>query len=76
MIMLVCFPVLSSYTLQNIQEDKDSSYVFCKWGHIGNEKIGGIKLEDMSKANSIPEFKTLFLEKIGNTWKASENKNF
>ncbi|XVF32425.1 hypothetical protein REPUB_Repub17cG0081600 [Reevesia pubescens] len=67
--------VNSYYILQIIQEDKVSDcYVFRKWGRIGDELIGGSKLEEMSKSNSIREFKRLFLEKTGNTWEAWEQK--
>ncbi|KAJ4805650.1 Poly [ADP-ribose] polymerase [Rhynchospora pubera] len=65
----------SYYILQIIQEDKGSDcYVFRKWGRVGNEKIGGIKLEEMSKDDAIQEFKRLFLEKTGNRWEAWEQK--
>ncbi|XP_047316046.1 poly [ADP-ribose] polymerase 1 [Impatiens glandulifera] len=61
----------SYYILQIIQEDKGSScYVFRKWGRVGNEKIGGKKLDNMSKMDAIQEFKRLFLEKTGNPWEA------
>ncbi|XVF80933.1 hypothetical protein PTKIN_Ptkin15bG0115300 [Pterospermum kingtungense] len=67
--------VNSYYILQIIQEDKGSDcYVFRKWGRVGNEKIGGNKLEEMSKSDAISEFKRLFLEKTGNTWEAWEQK--
>ncbi|XP_022758375.1 poly [ADP-ribose] polymerase 1-like isoform X2 [Durio zibethinus] len=67
--------VNSYYILQIIQEDKGSGcYVFRKWGRVGNEKIGGKKLEEMSKSDAISEFKHLFLEKTGNTWEAWEQK--
>ncbi|EOX94505.1 hypothetical protein QUC31_004563 [Theobroma cacao] len=67
--------VNSYYVLQIIQEDKASDcYVFRKWGRVGNEKIGGNKLEEMSKLDAISEFKRLFLEKTGNTWEAWEQK--
>ncbi|XP_022728046.1 poly [ADP-ribose] polymerase 1-like [Durio zibethinus] len=67
--------VNSYYILQIIQEDKVSDcYVFRKWGRVGNEKIGGSKLEEMSKSDAISEFKRLFLEKTGNTWEAWEQK--
>ncbi|KAL4362846.1 hypothetical protein GQ457_04G027370 [Hibiscus cannabinus] len=68
--------VNSYYILQIIQEDKGSGcYVFRKWGRVGNEKIGGNKLEEMSKSDAIIEFKRLFLEKTGNTWEAWEQKD-
>ncbi|XP_021281109.1 poly [ADP-ribose] polymerase 1 [Herrania umbratica] len=67
--------VNSYYILQIIQEDKASDcYVFRKWGRVGNEKIGGNKLEEMSKLDAVSEFKRLFLEKTGNTWEAWEQK--
>ncbi|XVE77898.1 hypothetical protein DITRI_Ditri13aG0100800 [Diplodiscus trichospermus] len=67
--------VNSYYILQIIQEDKGSDcYVFRKWGRVGNEKIGGSKLDEMSKSDAISEFKRLFLEKTGNTWEAWEQK--
>ncbi|TKY62377.1 Poly of ADP-ribose polymerase 1 [Spatholobus suberectus] len=65
----------SYYILQIIQEDKGSDcYVFRKWGRVGNDKIGGIKLEEMSKSDAICEFKRLFYEKTGNPWEAWEQK--
>ncbi|XVF21621.1 hypothetical protein REPUB_Repub12eG0106200 [Reevesia pubescens] len=67
--------VNSYYILQIIQEDKAlDCYVFRKWGRVGSAKIGGTKLEEMSKSNAISEFKRLFLEKTGNTWEAWEQK--
>ncbi|KAK8358506.1 hypothetical protein V6Z11_A04G026600, partial [Gossypium hirsutum] len=67
--------VNSYYILQIIQEDKGSGcYVFRKWGRVGNEKIGGSKLEEMPKSDAISEFKRLFLEKTGNSWEAGEKK--
>jgi poly [ADP-ribose] polymerase len=65
----------SYYILQIIQEDKGSDcYVFRKWGRVGNEKIGGNKVEEMSKSDAVHEFKRLFLEKTGNTWESWEQK--
>lgn len=65
----------SYYILQIIEEDKGSDcYVFRKWGRVGNEKIGGNKLEEMSKSDAIQQFKRLFLEKTGNSWEAWEQK--
>lgn len=65
----------SYYILQIIQDDKSSDcHVFRKWGRVGNEKIGGVKLEEMSKSDAIREFKRLFLEKTGNPWEAWEQK--
>ena len=68
----------SYYILQIIEEDKGHEcYVFRKWGRVGNEKIGGKKLEQMSKIEAIDEFKHLFLEKTGNSWEIWElRKNF
>ncbi|KDP21330.1 hypothetical protein JCGZ_21801 [Jatropha curcas] len=68
--------VNSYYILQIIQDDKGSDcHVFRKWGRVGNEKIGGIKLDEMSKSDAICEFKRLFLEKTGNSWEAWEQKS-
>ncbi|XP_061354004.1 poly [ADP-ribose] polymerase 1 isoform X2 [Gastrolobium bilobum] len=67
--------VNSYYILQIIQEDKGSGcFVFRKWGRVGNDKIGGDKLEEMPKSDAICEFKRLFLEKTGNPWEAWEQK--
>lgn len=67
--------VNSYYILQVIEEDDGSEcYVFRKWGRVGSEKIGGQKLEEMSKTDAIKEFKRLFLEKTGNPWEAWECK--
>ncbi|KAJ3678554.1 hypothetical protein LUZ60_002357 [Juncus effusus] len=67
--------VNSYYILQIIEEDKGKDcYVFRKWGRVGNEKIGGTKLEEMSKEDAIHEFKRLFFEKTGNHWEAWEKK--
>lgn len=41
---------------------------------MGNEKIGGSKLEELSKSDAIDQFKRLFLEKTGNPWEAWESK--
>jgi len=41
---------------------------------VGNDKIGGNKLEEMSKSDAIREFKRLFFEKTGNPWEAWEQK--
>ncbi|KAG9441461.1 hypothetical protein H6P81_017315 [Aristolochia fimbriata] len=70
--------VNSYYILQIIQEDKGSNcYVFRKWGRVGNEKIGGSKLDEMPMADCIREFKRLFLEKTGNPWEAwQKRQNF
>ncbi|GJR32265.1 poly [ADP-ribose] polymerase 1 [Tanacetum coccineum] len=63
------------YILQIIEDDKGSDcHVFRKWGRVGNEKIGGTKLEEFSKTDAIKEFKRLFLEKTGNSWEAWEQK--
>lgn len=65
----------SYYILQIIEEDKGSDcFVFRKWGRVGNDKIGGTKLEEMSKSDAICEFKRLFYEKTGNPWEAWEQK--
>ncbi|KAK2387997.1 Poly [ADP-ribose] polymerase 1 [Trifolium repens] len=65
----------SYYILQIIEEDKGSDcYVFRKWGRVGNDKIGGSKLEEMSKSDAIREFKRLFSEKTGNPWEAWEQR--
>ncbi|KAI3806057.1 hypothetical protein L1987_21948 [Smallanthus sonchifolius] len=67
--------ILDYYILQIIEDDKGSDcHVFRKWGRVGNEKIGGIKLEEMHKEDAIHEFKRLFLEKTGNSWEAWEQK--
>ncbi|XP_024168166.1 poly [ADP-ribose] polymerase 1 isoform X2 [Rosa chinensis] len=67
--------VNSYYILQIIQDDKSSDcHVFRKWGRVGNDKIGGTKLEEMSKYDAISDFKHLFLEKTGNSWEAWEKK--
>ncbi|KAL9436040.1 hypothetical protein AB3S75_022161 [Citrus x aurantiifolia] len=67
--------VNSYYILQIIQDDKGSDcYVFRKWGRVGNDKIGGSKLEEFSKEDAVCEFKRLFLEKTGNPWEAWEQK--
>ncbi|KAI3918084.1 hypothetical protein MKX01_041404, partial [Papaver californicum] len=47
---------------------------FMNGGRVGNEQIGGNKLDEMSKAGAIREFKRLFLEKTGNHWEALEKK--
>ncbi|XP_072988764.1 poly [ADP-ribose] polymerase 1 isoform X1 [Typha latifolia] len=66
----------SYYILQVIKEDKGSGcYVFRKWGRVGNDKIGGKKLEELSKSDAIHLFKRLFLEKTGNPWEAWEQKH-
>ncbi|CAI9107673.1 OLC1v1007086C1 [Oldenlandia corymbosa var. corymbosa] len=67
--------VNSYYILQIIEDDKGSDcHVFRKWGRVGNDKIGGIKLDEMDKVDAIEEFKRLFLEKTGNSWEAWESK--
>lgn len=48
--------------------------MFRKWGRVGNEKIGGSKLDERSKEDAVEEFERLFLEKTGNTWQAWERK--
>ncbi|EPS63698.1 hypothetical protein M569_11084 [Genlisea aurea] len=65
----------SYYIIQVIEDDKSfDCYVFRKWGRVGNEKIGGTKIDEMTKSAAIQEFKRLFLEKTGNTWEAWEQK--
>ncbi|KAL6214589.1 hypothetical protein ACLB2K_014021 [Fragaria x ananassa] len=67
--------VNSYYILQIIQDDKSSEcHVFRKWGRVGNDKIGGTKLDRMSNYDAIFDFKRLFLEKTGNSWEAWEQK--
>ncbi|KAL6208713.1 hypothetical protein ACLB2K_019659 [Fragaria x ananassa] len=67
--------VNSYYILQIIQDDKSSEcHVFRKWGRVGNGKIGGTKLDQISKYDAISDFKRLFLEKTGNSWEAWEQK--
>ncbi|XP_076905255.1 poly [ADP-ribose] polymerase 1-like [Bidens hawaiensis] len=67
--------VNSYYILQIIEEDKGSGcHVFRKWGRVGNDKVGGNKLEEMCKEDAIQEFKRLFLEKTGNSWEDWEQK--
>ncbi|CAL0310383.1 unnamed protein product [Lupinus luteus] len=67
--------VNSYYVLQIIEEDKGSDcYVFRKWGRVGNDKIGGSKLDGMPKSDAIHEFKRLFFEKTANPWEAWEQK--
>ncbi|KAK8588363.1 hypothetical protein V6N12_022809 [Hibiscus sabdariffa] len=65
----------SGHILEDEGKDEGSGcYVFRKWGRVGNEKIGGNKLQEMSKSDAISEFKRLFFEKTGNTWEAWEQK--
>ncbi|KMZ65271.1 Poly [ADP-ribose] polymerase 1 [Zostera marina] len=67
--------VNSYYVLQVIEEDKGSDcYVFRKWGRVGNNRIGGSKLNEMTKSDAIVEFRRLFLEKTGNSWEAWEQR--
>ncbi|XP_057964119.1 poly [ADP-ribose] polymerase 1 [Malania oleifera] len=67
--------VNSYYILQIIEADKGSDcYVFRKWGRVGNDKIGGKKLDEMSKSDAIQEFRRLFFEKTGNPFEAWEQK--
>ncbi|KAK4281250.1 hypothetical protein QN277_012771 [Acacia crassicarpa] len=69
--------VNSYYIIQIIQEDKGSDCcVYRKWGRVGNDKIGGDKLDWMPKADAIAQFKRLFFEKTGNPWEAWEQKDF
>ena len=44
--------------------------MFRKWGRVGEPRIGGEKMETMSKQGAIEEFKRLFVEKTGNQWEA------
>ncbi|KAK9281371.1 hypothetical protein L1049_004271 [Liquidambar formosana] len=62
------------YKIEAIDDRGAECYVFRKWGRVGNDKIGGTKLEEMSKSDAIQEFKRLFLEKTGNPWEAWEQK--
>lgn len=73
----IFFNIFSSYyILQIIEEDKGvDCYIFRKWGRVGNDKIGGKKLEELPKADAIQEFKRLFREKTGNSWEAWESKH-
>lgn len=48
--------------------------MFRKWGRVGNDKIGGKKLDEMPKGDAIREFRRLFFEKTGNPWDAWEQK--
>ncbi|XP_073033565.1 poly [ADP-ribose] polymerase 1-like [Primulina eburnea] len=67
--------VNSYYILQIIQDDSGTDcHVFRKLGRVGNEKIGGNKLEQMPKSDAIQEFKRIFLEKTRNPWEAWEQK--
>ncbi|KAM6592239.1 hypothetical protein CsatA_014844 [Cannabis sativa] len=70
--------VNSYYILQIIQDDKDLDCcnVFRKWGRVGT-KIGSEKMDEMSKADAISDFKRIFREKTGNSWEAwLEKQNF
>ncbi|KAG9150440.1 hypothetical protein Leryth_010823 [Lithospermum erythrorhizon] len=67
--------VNSYYILQIIEEDNGCNcHLLRKWGRVGNEKIGGKKLDERSQSDAIEEFKRLFLEKTGNPWEAWEQK--
>ncbi|GAV61586.1 BRCT domain-containing protein/PARP domain-containing protein/zf-PARP domain-containing protein/PARP_reg domain-containing protein/WGR domain-containing protein/PADR1 domain-containing protein [Cephalotus follicularis] len=70
--------VNSYYIIQVIELDNMSCcYVFRKWGRVGNERIGGKKLDAMLKSDAINDFKRLFLEKTGNPWEAwVQKQNF
>ncbi|KAL8170322.1 hypothetical protein V2J09_022126 [Rumex salicifolius] len=70
--------VNSYYILQIIEEDKGPDcHVFRKWGRVGDTRIKGEKIEEMSKQDAIEEFKRLFLEKTGNQWETwVHRKNF
>ncbi|XP_057461266.1 uncharacterized protein LOC130751668 isoform X2 [Actinidia eriantha] len=75
-----CFPQhqelkrRSSRIQWQLNIDARSGYVFRKQERVGNGKIGGRKVEDMSRSDAILELKHLFLEKTMNTWKAWEKK--
>lgn len=62
--------------LQIIEEDnkKTAHHLYRKWGRVGNARIGGDKIEKLSKAESVKEFKRLFKEKTGNDWEAWEDR--
>lgn len=76
-VILTYFNTSSYYILQIIQEDKGSDcHLFRKWGRVGNDKIGGIKLQEMPKSDCVLEFKRLFLEKTGNSWESWEQGSF
>ncbi|CAI5982637.1 unnamed protein product [Closterium sp. NIES-65] len=65
----------SYYILQVIEDDKSSRcHVFRKWGRVGNEAIGGSKLEQESREQAMGLFKRLFKEKTGNDWEAWQKK--
>ncbi|XP_024382940.1 poly [ADP-ribose] polymerase 1 isoform X2 [Physcomitrium patens] len=65
----------SFYVLQLIEEDaKKTVHLYRKWGRVGNDRIGGDKIEKLSKADGIKEFKRLFKEKTGNDWESWVNR--
>ncbi|CAM6084251.1 unnamed protein product [Calypogeia fissa] len=65
----------SYYILQIIEDDnKNVHHLFRKWGRVGNSKIGDHKLERLGRVKVMDEFRRLFVEKTGNSWKAWENK--
>lgn len=68
--------MFSFYVLQIIEEDANKTvhHLYRKWGRVGNSRIGGDKLEKLSKAEAIKEFKRLFKEKTGNEWEAWESR--
>lgn len=68
--------VCSFYVLQLIEEDakKTVHHLYRKWGRVGNDRIGGDKIEKLSKAKGIEEFKRLFKEKTGNEWESWVNR--
>lgn len=69
------FSLFSFYVLQLIEEDaKKTVHLYRKWGRVGNDRIGGDKIEKLSKADGIKEFKRLFKEKTGNDWESWVNR--
>ncbi|CAI7893660.1 unnamed protein product [Closterium sp. NIES-53] len=65
----------SYYILQVIEDDKSPRcHVFRKWGRVGNEGIGGSKLEQEGREQAMGLFKRLFKEKTGNDWDAWQKK--
>lgn len=66
----------SYYILQIIEEDKSiNCHLFRKWGRVGNSKVGSQKIEELDREDAISDFKRLFLEKTGNSWKSWEEKD-
>lgn len=68
--------MFSFYVLQLIEEDakKTVHHLYRKWGRVGNDRIGGDKIEKLSKVEGIKEFKRLFKEKTGNEWESWVNR--